>query len=274
MPLKYHVEKETEVPAEHKSLYHEREVELANGTKVKMWVLDVEDVVPKGRFVEFRENNRALKSENDSLKEKFKGIEDPDRARALLNVSKGVELDDAEQYLRKGGVDAMIVERTKAIKEDMENKLKQANSRADAAQAKLEKTTIENSILNACRQLSLQPGAEMAILRFADGVWSLKDGNLVALDRNGNPRSNRDGTSNLGITEWLQDELLKQHTYLAKESSGAGASGSGSSGSGTPNVNPWSKKTFNLTLQGKITKENPELARRMKEQAQREARIA
>jgi len=44
-------------------------------------------------------------------------------------------------------------------------------------------------------------------------------------------------------------------------------SGTNPPGAGTGEVNPWKKETWNLTLQGKILKEDPAKATRMKAEA-------
>lgn len=266
MPLKYKYKKADEVPADHKTIYVEKEVEDANGTKEKVMVLDVEGVVEREKLVEFRDKNVVLLQERDTLKEKLKDIDDPDKARALLKIAKDVEVEDAEKYLKKGGVDAIILERTKTIREDLEGKLKTANEKVLTTAAQLDRTIIENHILGICSKLPLQQGAEVAILKLAEGVWVRKDNKIVSLDNSGNPRPSKDGTANLEVTEWLQEDLLKKHQYLIKESSGGGAAGSGSGGSGgsnQSNVNPWKKETWNLTLQGRLLKEDRAKASRL-----------
>jgi len=263
MALKYTYEKEADLPEAHKAIYAEKEIELTSGDKKKLWVLDVDDVVPKARFVEFRTNNTKLFDENKQLKEKIEGIDDPDRARALLKIAKDVELDEAEKFLKKGGMDAIVEERVKVVKADMDKKLADATTKATAAQQALDKERIENALMKACGSFSLQPQAEVAILRMADGVWTRKDNQIVSLDAQGNPKPSKDGTGNLTIREWLEHDLLTNHKYLLKESTGGGTGGSGGTGGQTDNVNPWKKDTFNLTKQGAIMKADPAKAQRM-----------
>ena len=270
--MKYWYEKESDIPAEHKALYEERELELKRGEKRKVWVCKVEGAVPRETLIEFRETNVALTNENKELKDKYTGIEDPDRARDLLKIAKDVEVADAEKVLKKGGVDAIVTERTRAIKEDMEGKLKIANEKAANASTALDNEIIQNTFLQACAKLQLQPGAETMILQTVRGQWVRKDGKVVILDSNGNPRSNKDGSGDLGPTEWLQETLLKQHPYLVKESSGSGAAGGGAASGGVANnVNPWKRDTFNLTQQAMITKADPAKAARLKEAAKQVA---
>ena len=74
MALKYKFKSKEEVPAEHLTLYTERD---------GAWVLDVEGAVEKAKLDEFRNTNIALSKERDELKQRFDGI-DAEEARALL----------------------------------------------------------------------------------------------------------------------------------------------------------------------------------------------
>ena len=73
-----------------------------------------------------------------------------------------------------------------------------------------------------------------------------------------------------GLTPGLEPEavlaeLKPRHPHLWPASRGGGAGGSVN---GTPATgNPWSKDSFNLTMQGKIMQENPKLAEQLKNSA-------
>lgn len=61
----------------------------------------------------------------------------------------------------------------------------------------------------------------------------------------------------------LKEQPRYQNQFKANGANGSGSTPSqGSGGSGT--VNPWKRESFNLTLQGKLIKENPTLAASMK----------
>lgn len=90
MALKFKFESKDEVPAEHLSLYTERD---------GAWLLDVEGAVEKAKLDEFRTSNVALLKERDELKQCFDGI-DPDAVRAL--AAEKQKLEEAAQ-LKAGG---------------------------------------------------------------------------------------------------------------------------------------------------------------------------
>jgi hypothetical protein len=74
-----------------------------------------------------------------------------------------------------------------------------------------------------------------------------------------------DGDQLLGIDEQLK-ALQQSDPYLFGESGKVG-SGTNPPGAGTGEVNPWKKDSWNLTMQGKILREDPAKATRMKAEA-------
>ena len=74
-----------------------------------------------------------------------------------------------------------------------------------------------------------------------------------------------DGDKLLGLDDQLK-EIQKSDPYLFGESGKVG-SGTNPPGAGDPEANPWKKDTWNLTMQGKILREDPAKATRMKAEA-------
>ena len=74
-----------------------------------------------------------------------------------------------------------------------------------------------------------------------------------------------DGEQLLGLDDQLK-ELQKSDAYLFGESGKVG-SGTNPPGAGNAEVNPWKKDNWNLTQQGKILREDPAKATRMKAEA-------
>jgi len=74
-----------------------------------------------------------------------------------------------------------------------------------------------------------------------------------------------DGEQLLGLDDQLKT-LKETDPYLFGDSGKVGG-GTNPPGAGTGEVNPWKPETFNLTLQGKILKEDPAKATRMKAEA-------
>ncbi len=74
-----------------------------------------------------------------------------------------------------------------------------------------------------------------------------------------------DGDKLLGLDDQLK-AIQQSDPYLFGEPGKVG-SGTNPPGVGDPEVNPWKQETFNLTLQGKILREDPAKAARMKAEA-------
>lgn len=74
-----------------------------------------------------------------------------------------------------------------------------------------------------------------------------------------------DGEQLLGLEDQIK-ALQQSDPYLFGDSGKVG-SGTNPPGVGDPEVNPWKPETFNLTLQGKILREDPAKATRMKAEA-------
>jgi len=74
-----------------------------------------------------------------------------------------------------------------------------------------------------------------------------------------------DGEKLLGLDDQLK-ALQQSDPYLFGDSGKVGG-GTNPPGAGNPEVNPWKKETWNLTMQGKILREDPAKAARMKAEA-------
>lgn len=95
MALKFKFKSQDEVPAEHLSLYAERD---------GPWFLDVDGAVEKAKLDEFRTNNITLTKERDEFMQRFDGI-DPDAVRAL--AAEKQKLEEAAQ-LKSGEVEKVV----------------------------------------------------------------------------------------------------------------------------------------------------------------------
>jgi hypothetical protein len=67
------------------------------------------------------------------------------------------------------------------------------------------------------------------------------------------------------IMDWAQTE--EGQAFVAPPNNGGGGAPGGSGSGRGSKSNPWKKETRNLTEQGRIKRENPELAERLKREA-------
>jgi len=275
MPLKYKFKSKDEVPAEHLSLYTERD---------GAWVLDVEGAVEKGKLDEFRNNNLALTKERDELKHRFDGI-DADEARALLAEKQKAE---EEKLLRGNGapdasaaekaekdkaaererIEKVIEGRVKGIKADLEKQVGSLTAERDALNARLTAIQIDQGVITVATKRGLRPTAIADITARARTVFKLVNGAPAAFEADGKSvRYGKDGLTPMTLEEWV-DTQVSEAPHLFESNAGGGAVGNTSGGGGNrPHglvKNPYKKETWNLTEQMRLQKSDPQLAARLK----------
>lgn len=253
MPLKFKFKTKEEVPAEHLSLYAERD---------GAWVLDVEGAVEKSKLDEFRSNNVALMKERDELKQRFEGI-DPEDVRKLAEEKR--RLEEAQQ-LKTGELEKVVEGRVKAIKADLEKQLSTVTGERDALNARLVAIQIDQGVITAATKRGLRPTAMPDITARARTIFKLVNGVPNAFEADGKSvRYGKDGLTPMTLEEWV-DVQVSEAPHLFESNAGGGAAGNGSGGVGNkaPVKNPFRKDTWNLTEQMKLQKTDPQLAARLK----------
>jgi hypothetical protein len=256
MALKFKFKSKDEVPAEHLSLYTERD---------GAWLLDVEGAVEKAKLDEFRANNIAITKERDELKQRFDGI-DPDAVRAL--AAEKQKLEEAAQ-LKAGEVEKVFESRTKALKGEFDKQLSAVTTERDALNARLVAIQIDQGVITVASKRGLRASAMPDITARARGVFRLVNGVPTAFDTDGQTvRAGKDGVSPMTLEEWV-DAQVSEAPHLFESNAGSGAAGNTSGGGATgarPNGslrNPFRRESWNLTEQMKIQKSDPQLAARL-----------
>ena len=248
MPLKYKFATKQEIPAEHQSLYVERD---------GAWLLDADGVVSQTKLDEFRQNNITL---TNQLK-KFEGI-DPDAVRQLADDKQRLE---DEQRLKDGKFQEVLDARLKTARADWDKTHGVVVAERDALTGRLTAIQIDQAVVSEATKRGLRPTALTDITARARMTFKLVNGVPQAFDGDV-PRYGRDGTSPLTLAEWV-DALVSDAPHLFEANAGGGAAGSGSRGAGSGGVNPFRKESWNLTEQVKLLKTNPGLAARLKASA-------
>lgn len=215
MPLKAVVDTVDALPEAHRPLYEK-------GQDGKFY-LTVEGMVPSTRLDEFRNNNITLKKEL----EKFEGI-DPLKYREMSEKEKKIL---EKKLIEAGEVDKVIEQRIAAMREDHDNKLKTVSSERDILQTRLSSVLIDSHVKSAAIALGALPTAVDDVVLRAKATFQVKDGNVVALNSKGEVIYGKDGTTPLGVDDWVK-ALKTSAPHLFEGMKGAGASGGGRGQSG------------------------------------------
>jgi len=253
MPLKYKCKTKDEIPAEHQSLYAERE---------GAWVLDVDGAVEKAKLDEFRNNNVALAKERDELKKRYEGI-DPDAVKALADEKR--QLEEAQQ-IKAGEVEKVVENRIKGVKADLEKQISALTGEREALASRLTSIQIDQGVLTVATKRGLRATAIPDITSRARSIFRLVNGVPTAFEPDGKTlRYGKDGLTPMTLEEWV-DAQVSEAPHLFESNAGGGAAGNGSGGVGnkTPVKNPFRKDTWNLTEQMKLQKTDPKLAERLR----------
>lgn len=203
----------------------------------------------------------------DWLKEILKkaGIEEGKLDGAIADIGKELpkhfipkdkynEVAEAKRQLETD-----ITERDKQLEQ-----LKNAAGNSEELKAQIEQLQAENQkaaeewqakMVQMQLDFAIERALAAAKAKNAKAVKALLDLEKVKLD----------GEQLLGLDDQLK-AIQQSDPYLFGESGRVG-SGTNPPGAGNPEVNPWKPETFNLTLQGKILREDPAKATRMKAEA-------
>ncbi len=254
MALKFKFKSKDEVPAEHLSLYTERD---------GAWLLDVDGAVEKTKLDESRNSNAALTRERDELKQRFDGI-DPDAVRAL--AAEKQKLEEAAQ-IKSGEVEKVIEARTKSLKSELQKQIASLTGERDSLNARLVTIQIDQGILAAATKRGLRATAIPDITSRARSTFKLVEGVSTAFADDGKTvRAGKDGATPMTFDEWM-DAQVSEAPHLFESNAGSGA-GAGAlppgKGGGFSNRNPFKRETWNLTEQARLQKSDPQLAARLR----------
>ena len=255
MALKYKFATKQEIPAEHQSLYVERD---------GAWLLDADGVVSQTKLDEFRQNNITL---TNQLK-RFDGI-DPDDVRSLRTATmkmqeEKLKLEEAAQ-IKAGEVDKVIEARLKAARAEWDKTHGVVVAERDALTGRLTAIQIDQAVVTEATKRGLRPTAITDITSRARQTFKLVNGVPQSFEADGQTaRMGKDGVSPMTLAEGV-DALVSDAPHLFEANAGSGAAGSGGGAAGNRSVkNPFRKESFNLTEQMKLQKTDPATAARLK----------
>ncbi len=250
--MKYFYDTEAEIPEALKAYYKK---DAADGK----FYLQCDGIVPRAKLEEFRELNIQQRKDKEDLELKFKDI-DPAKYKELLAIEtdlKGGKLKDGKP------VDQIVEERVALMKADYDKKIADLTATNGTLTTDLSKLRINDQVVRLATEKGLRETAVDDILGRAQLVFKMENGKVVAYGPDGKPKYNKSG-KDFEIADFV-DDAMTSAAHLFKESTGGGGGNSqGHGGSSVPQgVNPWNPKTSNVTMQGKIYKENAEKAKAM-----------
>jgi chromosome segregation ATPase len=220
-------------------------------------------------------SNRYTNSEGDLmewLKELLKtlGIADADIERIDAEIRKELpkhfvpksQYNDVSEARKKA--EEALAERDKQLES-----LKKSAGDNEALKRQIEELQAENKAAkekyeNDIKELRTNTALKLALageVHDADIVLGLIDKSKIELDDAGNVKA--------GLDDQLKSlRESKGFLFVEKDDTGTKFKGakppeSGDKGGGGGQKNPWSREHFNLTEQGRIMRENPELAKQL-----------
>ena len=244
MALKYKFKTREEIPAEHQSLYVERD---------GAWTLDADGFVEKAKLDEFRQNNIALTKSLQTATDEL--------AQARADKQR---IDD-EQRMKDGKFQEVLDARLKTARAEWDKQQAAVVNERDALHGRLTAIQIDQAVVTEATKRGLRPTAIPDITSRARTNFKLVNGVPQAFEADGQTaRMGKDGMSPMTLAEWV-DALVSDAPHLFEANAGGGAAGSGPGGAGNRSVkNPFRKETWNLTEQMKLQKSDPGLAARLK----------
>lgn len=211
----------------------------------------------KAKRDELLDSQRKLK---DQI-QKFEGI-DPERVKKLESM---LAENEEAKLIADGKIDELVSKRLSREQATWQSQLEQKDTETQQLRQQVEAlqgATINSGIASAGAKVGLAPTAiEDAQLIARHSGWVLEEG--VPVLRKGEEVV-RGKNGPITFEEWLESQReTRPHWFPTPKGSGS----TGNRGGGQHANNPWKKDSFNLTRQGQLMRENPELAERLMAEA-------
>lgn len=217
-----------------------------------------DDSESRSKLSEMRSNNIKLLKEKKELEEKLAGI-DMEMLEAGKKASENARNEEEKKLLREGKFDMVFNQRLEKLKGEYETKVGKLNEQLGLTvehvsnlRDNLRGTKVANHAIRAAqrKKLNLQPTAMEDYVRRALDIYDIdEDGNVVAVDEEGNPRLNSESRP-FSDDDFLT-QVLEEAPHLLQGSSGADMKGTGGSrrAPGVIEINASDPKAFGNNLE-------------------------
>jgi len=214
-----------------------------------------------------RNHSQKILDEKKKLQKQYEGLGDPEHVKQILAQ---FENDEDAKLVAEGKFKDVLKKHTERLSLEYKSQLDELSKQLkelEEAKTKFEGLYHESEAGHAVSAAAIKAGirdtAIEDVLMRAKGVFRVsEDGKLEARDKEGNLVT----VENKPLTpELFVQQLKEKYPHYWPESQGAGASG----GSGeTVKDNPFKKgSSFNLTKQALLRKNDPELAKKLEQEA-------
>lgn len=178
-----------------------------------------------------RAKNGELIAANKDIKAKFQGLSeqlegfDIEAVKGLLSKAS---VDEETRLLAEGKADEVFSKRTERLRAEYDKKLQAEADRAAAAEklsATLRERAVADAVRSAANKAGALPEASDDFVFRSRGMFSFNDeGDVVALDKDGQVIYGRDGKTPMSPIEWAES-LKDTAAHLWPRATGAGATG-------------------------------------------------
>ena len=172
----------------------------------------------KSKVDEFRNNNVALMKKQEDLENKFNGI-DLEQYKELIKEKQ----EQKEQGLiSEGKIEELLESRTKTMRDEHNATLEQMKNEQNNLNKRLEHLLIDNAVKDSAIKAGVLDTAIDDVILRSQTTFSIKDGQAVPHDINGNVIF-ADGTSEpMSVGQWVT-KLKESAPHLFKGSTGSGS---------------------------------------------------
>ena len=175
-------------------------------------------------------NRDEILGKYNNLKSKIKEFDgiDPEVAR---NLQKRFESEEEQELLKKGDLDSIVNRRVEKMKQSYENQFSELTRKEQAAvqrQKALEQRAIAAEITRTAAEVGALTTALPDFVQRANGNFALdENGEVIAVDSQGNQLYDVDGKSPLSIKAWALSLQAEAPHLFSKPNSGGAKGGQG-----------------------------------------------
>lgn len=229
---------------------------------------------------------RAAREKAEKFLKKYKGDDgnfyDPASVKNALAKMAEIDKWDPDEKLaeHKANFERQVNERAAQREEDIKKKLTTEIEARDTSigtlKGQLVRQLVDNAAVNAINQHDGIADVLLPVVKDNLQVVTTEDGNLEVVVRGneGRPRFSpfKEEPTNMTVEELVRELKNKDAfagCFRGNDASGGGSNNNPRSTRTTTETNPFMKKTFNLTEQGRLKRTDPAKYKMLKEAAER-----